>query len=151
MRFLLQVIYLSTKNDKNFASTGVIPDQNCIQLLDAALNFFFKNLFYQKLCKYVLKIGVTQTRGALLQFFAGKKNLSYLCRMLPLIFKMTPEALHSSQWSTVVLNNATNVATCSSIENYSWTAEMKWVKRATYVFIMHNLNFVLITRGGSTT
>lgn len=98
MRFLLQVIYLSTKNDKNFASTGVIPYQNCIQLLDAALNdCFFKNLFYQKLCKYVIKIGVTQIRGALLQFFAGKKNLSYLCQMLPLTFKMTPEALHSSQ------------------------------------------------------
>ena len=56
---------------------GVMPGQNCIWLLDAALNdfVFFKNLFYQNQCKYAMKIGVPQIRGALLLFFIGKSAL----------------------------------------------------------------------------
>ena len=53
----------------SLSSTGVILGQNCVRLSDAALNglfFFFKNLFYQRECKYVRNIGVAQSRGALL-------------------------------------------------------------------------------------
>ena len=53
---------------------AIILGQNCIRLSDAALNdFFFENLFYQKLCNYAMSLGVDQIRGALL----------CLCRMLP--------------------------------------------------------------------
>ena len=34
---------------------------------------FFENLFHQKQCKYAVNIGMAQIRGALLQFFLGKK------------------------------------------------------------------------------
>ena len=55
----------------SLSSTGVILGQNCVWLSDAALNglfyfFFFKNLFYQRECKYARNIGVAQSRGALL-------------------------------------------------------------------------------------
>ena len=52
---------------------------------------FFKHLFYQEQCKYAMNLGVAQIRGALLQFFNRKSVLSYLCRMLPSISKITPE------------------------------------------------------------
>ena len=34
---------------------------------------FFKNLFYQKICKKTMKIGESQIRGALFNFFVVKK------------------------------------------------------------------------------
>ena len=51
----------------------------------------FKKFFYQKQCKYAIKIGVAQVRGALLRFSLGKSTLLYLCRILPSISKITPE------------------------------------------------------------
>ena len=57
---------------------GVILGQNCVGVLDANFHefFFFENLFYQKQCKYAMKLGVAQTRGELYSFF--NKKLSYL-------------------------------------------------------------------------
>ena len=49
-------------------STGVILRQNCVRFSDAALDNFFKNLFYHKHCQYAMNIGVAEIRGALYSF-----------------------------------------------------------------------------------
>ena len=39
-------------------------DNSGIQTLPSMI-FFFKNIFYQKQCKYAMNIGVAETRGTL--------------------------------------------------------------------------------------
>ena len=70
-------------------NSGVILGQNCIQLSDTALNdlFFFKNLFYQKQCKYARTTGVAQIICALYIFLSKQ-----CCQMLPSISKIIPVA-----------------------------------------------------------
>ena len=70
----------------------IILYQNCVRLLDAALDyfFFFKNLFLQKQFKYALNIGFAQIRGAFLWIFIGKKCPFTSLQRLPSICKITP-------------------------------------------------------------
>ena len=70
------------------SNSGVLLGQNCVRLLDAALDVFF---FFKK--KKIVSIGVAQIRGALLQFFTGKKCLFYLFWTLTLISKITPATI----------------------------------------------------------
>ena len=65
---------------------GVILGQNCVSLLDAALDdfFFLFNFFSSKQCKYAIKI-----------VFIGKKSvLSNLFWMMLSISKITPVVVH---------------------------------------------------------
>ena len=50
---------------------GLILGQNYVRLEDVALNdlFFFKNLFYQKECKYAMNTGLAQIRVDEMPFF----------------------------------------------------------------------------------
>ena len=75
-----------------FPKTGVILGQNCPWLSYVALNdFFYKNLFCKKQCKYATKIGVAKIRDTFYSFLKGKGVLLYLCQTLPSISKITHE------------------------------------------------------------
>ena len=69
----------------------VILGQNCIWLLDAALyDLFFQKFVLSKSVKYAMNIGVTQ-RWPFTVFDREKVSFYYLCRMQPLVSKITPE------------------------------------------------------------
>ena len=67
-----------------------IPGQNCIWLPDTALDclFFFKNLFYQKQCKYAINIRVAQIWGIFYSFFIEKVPFYISTLTLPSISKI---------------------------------------------------------------
>ena len=62
-------------------------------MLPHMIFFYFKNVFYQKQCKYAMNIGLAQKRGVLLHFFMGKNYLFISLPMLPSISKITSRPL----------------------------------------------------------
>ena len=56
---------------------------------------FFKNLIYQKQCKYAMNIGLLTSKGPFIVFYR-ESVLLYLCQMLPSISKIAPDVTKQS-------------------------------------------------------